>query len=346
MLFIFILLIILAIFITKPNFLDVIIITFLGYLSLISTNAADYNSYNNIYYAISSHELYETGYGWYLINSWARTQGLQYNQLKALLTILGLLLTVYTIHQLIGKNYNLTWGLYLLYPSLINVVQIRFFIAMSIVLFGLTFLSKGTIKGNLLYALIVVAAFTIHTSAAFYLIFLLVPIVEKKERLFSELIFMVAICLVPLKNNLQQIVGIFANERQLTYFDSSKSLIVQLILIGVIISIWIITNRLNKIIQRDIEDRKVKAGVRFIKNINTCMLLLIPLITISAELGRVERISWILVYAIIGMIVDKRKVIIGEKIKISPRFLGISIGMFGFFIMILYLAPDAFRTIF
>ena len=347
MIYFFIGLILLGLFLPKGNIVALLTIIFLGWLSLITINIADFSSYQGIYYAISKDQLYQTGYGWYLLNSIGRNLGLTYIQFKTILVVVDLILLFITIKYFVGRNLNYIWALYLLYPSLINVTQIRFAFAMSLVLFGLIFLFKKKLWSTIVYIFLVLIAISIHTGTAYYLLFLLIPIIEKKERLFSWILIIVTICLIPFKNLLQQIVSIFANNRQISYFDNSQSLGSTLIMIGVIIAFWLLSNHLDMLIEHAPQiTKREKSLSKFIRNINLCMLFILPLLPLSIELARVQRISWVLFYIQLSIfLVTKEDLILGG-IKLNSKAFGLIIGLFGFFVLIMYMAPLTFTSIF
>ena len=347
MIYFFVGLILLGLFLPKSNIVALLTIVFLGWLSLISINITDFSSYQGIYYAISKDQLYQTGYGWYFLNSIGRNLGLTYIQFKTILVIVSLILLFITIKCFVGQNLNYIWALYLLYPSLINITQIRFAFAMSLVLVGLIFLFKKKLWSTIVYVLIVLMAISIHTGTSYYLLFLLIPIIEKKERLFSGILIIITICLLPFKNFLRQIVRIFANDRQTSYFDNSSNLGAILVMIGVIIVFWLLSKYLDKNIKQNAKATKNEKDVsRFISNINLCMLFILPLIPLSVELARVQIISWILLYMQLALFLVTREDVILGRMRVNSKFLGLIIGLFGFFILIMYMAPLTLSSIF
>lgn len=131
-----------SILIKRPNFFPPLIIMFLVTINYDAPNVADFMSYNNIYNSITNKELYQTGYGWYLLNNLGRTLGLDYNHYK-MWTIIIAGCCIWMISRiLVGKGENFIFGLYLLYPALLDTVQLRFYTAMTIVLIGILFLVK------------------------------------------------------------------------------------------------------------------------------------------------------------------------------------------------------------
>lgn len=347
MIYIFIGLIILGVLLPKINIVSLLIIIFLGWLSLISVNIADFSSYEGIYYLISSDRLYQTGYGWYLLNSIGRNLGLTYIQFKTVLVVISLILLLITIKYFLGQNLNYIWALYLLYPSLINITQIRFAFAMSLVLFGLIFLFQKKVWSTIVYAFIVLGAMTIHTATAYYLLFLLIPLIEKRERFFSRLLVILTFCLLPFKNLVRQLVTLFANDRQISYFDNSNNFRSTLIMVGVVIAFWLLSKYFDTTIKHNSRaSEKEKRISQFISNINLCMLFLLPILPLSIELARVQRISWILLYMQLGIFLINREDPLFGGVKLNSKVLGLVIGLFGFFVLIMYMAPLAFTSIF
>ena len=349
MLYIYIGLIILAILTFQHKYLDYLIIAFLGWLATISTNAADFTSYENIYYVISSDRLYETSYGWYVLNNIGRSLNLNYAQFKGVLTIIALLLILITCHIFLGRNYNYIWGLYLLYPALLNIVQIRFFVAMAISTFAMIFLERNKIYSILIYFLLISIEISIHTWTAFYLLFLFIPIIEKNKRIFSEIIIIGTIILIPFRSLVRNTIAFFATSRQTSYFevDQAGSMSTIIITISVVIIFYLLSKKTNMIIKDDerftVRQKKLS---ELINNVNLCLLVLIPVILLSTEFARVQRISWLLMYIQVTMLsVKEVKVPIG-RIQISSKLLGNIIALFGFCVMLLYLAPLAFSSIF
>lgn len=349
MIYLFIILIVLALLTSSKKYFDYIIIAFLGWLTTVSTNAADFTSYENIYYVISSRQLYETGYGWYILNAIGRFFNLNYAQFKGLLTVMGLLLLLIFCKVLLGRNYNYIWGLYLLYPALINVVQIRFFIAMAISTFALIFLLANKFSGSIIYFLLINAAITIHSGTAFYLIFLLIPIIEKNKKIFSWILIIGTVILIPLKKTIQSTISFFATSRQTSYFENTNvgSMMTTIITVSIIIIFYLLSNRMNHVIQEQAEfNTKEKKSSELINEVNLCLLILVPAIFLSTEFARVQRIAWFLMYVEIAILSTKEVEVSIGHFRINSKLLGGIIGIFGFCVMIMYLAPLAFSSIF
>ena len=97
--------------------------------------------------------------------------GLSYTAFVALLSLVGLGLIHATVRHF-TSNWNYVYALYLIYPFLFDAIQIRNFLAVSIVTFAARYLTARR-RGLLAFVALVLVASTIHVIALFYLILLL-----------------------------------------------------------------------------------------------------------------------------------------------------------------------------
>ncbi|PKM90622.1 MAG: hypothetical protein CVU85_00245 [Firmicutes bacterium HGW-Firmicutes-10] len=114
--------------------------------------------------------------------------GLSLNSFRFIIGLFGFSLIFITIKKY-SSYPNYVLSLYLIYPFINDVIQIRNFIAASIVIFSIRYLLEDK-KGNLLkYALFVFLASLFHISSLFYLVLILVKYL--KTRHFLNLILIV-----------------------------------------------------------------------------------------------------------------------------------------------------------
>ena len=359
MLFAFWGLIVSALIIRKPNFYPALIIFFLVKINYNAPNVADFSNYSNIYNNITERDLYQTGYGWYVLNNIGRNLGLDYNHYKAWSIIVCTLCIWCVSRYLLGESSNMLAGLYLLYPALIDTIQIRFYTAMTIVLIGIVFLAQQKMWSTITYIGIVLLASTIHTSALFYLTFAIYPIIEKHVNKLKYILVVISIFFIVFRNQLYGFITMFSNERQMQYFDSGSGVtsgsgwLLPIAILSIII-MYLVDNQLYQLISTNLNFSEIdRRNASTIRGISLMMFLLIPLVILSGELYRVFRIIFILSYISIG-IIAKRGVPISlghikfgnRLINISPEFLGGAIAFIAFAINILYLTPAAFDSYF
>ncbi len=129
---------------------------------------------------------YERGYAWahgaFSINSELGTQllyklfilfGLEYKHFLIVISLVGLSLIYNTIKKY-TDGVALVLSLYLIFPFVIDVVQARNFLSMSIVLYATRFLIDESRRGILKYLILILLATSIHYSAIFYTSLLLI----------------------------------------------------------------------------------------------------------------------------------------------------------------------------
>ena len=132
-------------------------------------NNNDFLEYKEKYEYLDKDVLLEPGYG--LLNYLFRSLGFDFMMFKALISFLGLLLIYRTIWKL--TDYKaLVATLYLIYPFIIDITQIRNFIASSIVIFAIPLLFQKGISSIFKYVAFVLTAATVHSAAFFYLVFI------------------------------------------------------------------------------------------------------------------------------------------------------------------------------
>lgn len=359
MLIIFWCLVIGSILIKKPNFFPPLIIVFLVVINYNAPNVADFMSYNNIYNSITDKDLHQTGYGWYVLNNLGRTFGLDYNHYKMWTIIIAGCCIWMVSRILVGEGANIIAGLYLLYPALLDTVQLRFYTAMTIVLIGILFLVKQRQWSTTIFIVFVLVAYTIHSSAIFYIVFAFYPIIDKISDKLKYVIVGISILLVIFKSKLLSLVYYVANVRQLQYLDSAygvtsgSSYLLAIAIISIVV-MYFINNRILMLVNSNsLFSDSDKQTVSTIRGISLMMFLLIPLVILSGEFFRVFRIIFILSYISIAILSKNsngyqiKNIKYNEKnVEINSKFLGLLIAVVAFIINILYLAPDAFNSYF
>lgn len=359
MLIFFWVIIIIATLIKRPRIFPIVVTAFLVKLNYNAVNVADFGSYNGIYNNISATQLYQTGYGWYILNNLGRNLGLDYNLYKTYSILLCMIVVWGISWFLIGESSNLVFGLYLLYPAVLDTIQLRFFTAMTISLIGILFLSKQKVWSTFIYVIIVIAAATVHTSVLFYLIFAAYPIINKYREKIKYVIVGLTILLIVLKSKLHNFVALLSNNRQMQYFDKSTGVTSgsSYLLITAIVSLFLLYF-INTQIYREIKENisfseTDKKSVETISGISLMMFFMIPLVILSGEFFRIFRIMFILTYISLAILIKNNDrynfnhLSYGDKkIQLDPRIIGFMIALLGFAVNIMYLAPQAYTSYF
>ncbi|WPC09060.1 EpsG family protein [Globicatella sp. PHS-GS-PNBC-21-1553] len=159
-----------------------------------NTYNADYNFYKLVYNSItiygngsSLYNRFEPGF--MLIYRLLAFFHLEYQQVISIICIFGLALMFYTVKKF-TNNILPFFVLYSIYPLFLDIVQVRNFLSMCILFFGLNFYISEK-KSKYLWSLFfVIIATTIHYSEIFYIFipFLLMIPVNKLEKNFPVIL--------------------------------------------------------------------------------------------------------------------------------------------------------------
>jgi len=114
--------------------------------------------------------------------------GLNYRGFLILISLCCYLLINSTI-KLYCNSYSYVYLLYFIYPYLIDVIQIRNFIVMSILIYSVRYLVNDGLNGKIKYIVLLFIAATIHRISIVYL-----PLILIRSEKQNTFIYYLAIC--------------------------------------------------------------------------------------------------------------------------------------------------------
>lgn len=146
---------------------------------------ADYYGYQQTYYSIGSYnvfyeyfEQFEIGYRYFC--RFMFSLGVDYDTFLIIYSLIGLLLIGSTIIKFTNKpGYVL--ALYFIYPFLMDIVQIRNFMAMAFIIFGIRYLFSSRKVDQFKYVFFVFLAASFQSVGLFYLILLFAKMQSVKK---------------------------------------------------------------------------------------------------------------------------------------------------------------------
>ena len=107
--------------------------------------------------------------GWFLLNRAVAATGLSARGFICAVLALCTFLTS-RFYRRVGCDWNLQWSLFLLFPALVQCVQLRFFLGFSIVLASFAGIANDEKKSIARFVAGVFLAFTIHSSMLVFLV--------------------------------------------------------------------------------------------------------------------------------------------------------------------------------
>lgn len=185
-------------------------------------------------------------FGFQFLNFISSKIGFSYNEFLLIISSLGLILILSTI-RLYTKNISYTFSLYLLYPFIWDTIQIRNFLAMSIIIFGSRYILT-TNKKYFKYILCVCLASSMHITSMFYIVGIFVGIKSLKKSwiyitylsIFFSLLLSI---IVPI------IVNNLGSRKLEVYLLTSTSLQTKIFLIGYLTCSFCLITIANEIIK-------------------------------------------------------------------------------------------------
>jgi len=143
----------------------------------------DYVGYKLKYDSIKNHNatdfIFSNPYvGFNMFQFVCHAIGLSYQQFLFIVALLGYTLIIDTLHYF-HANMNYVLLLYLFYPFFYDVIQIKNFLAMSIVIYSIRYLLNNTKSATLKYVVLIILASLFHIVSVSYLLLLLTKLKRK-----------------------------------------------------------------------------------------------------------------------------------------------------------------------
>lgn len=275
----------------KLNFIVFFMLLFMWLLFSGNIENADYANYLLRYEYIQ-----QTGQGFLgnelgftLLMKIAAYFSLSYNQFLMIVSAIALSL-IYSSIKLYTKHTQYVLSLYFIYPFLLDIVQVRHFLAMSIIVYAIRFVER---KSYLKYIISIILAFNIQFSAILYLPFIFFEKMKIKKIWFISLsVIIIGIFLVNTSFIVSLISLVVPIEKISLYFNNRAGIgfLVQWIIpILFLIPLYIIYTNIHLRI------------VEIVYKLNIYLLMLFPLTMINGTSARVFRMAIILnliIYAI------------------------------------------------
>lgn len=205
-----------------PELYWVLVGILLSFISVTTATYADMETYTNIfnwtnYYGVN----YDT-IGWSFLCKCFYMMGFNYRGMIPFVIFLSVFLIDGSCRKLHVPEDEVL-SLLLVFPGLMNVIQLKFFLAISVVVYSLTFLQRPSKYGVLKYLLGTTIATMIHSASLFCFIFVMTILIRKKDMVKPIVMAIITILLVIVfLRFIPVLAGFFMNEEKITrYFTGA-----------------------------------------------------------------------------------------------------------------------------
>lgn len=269
------------------------------------TTTLDYSGYQ-YYYDLLVNGLPGNRLEWLytLLSKLAISHNFEYAQFRLWLICATFIILFISVVRLTERPIIFV-ALFLLFPFFNEVTQVRSFVAYSLVLLGLTFLKKLTLKNTIIFEFIVWLGMGFHSSAA---IFIFIPLIQLLIRKFGisrssrlATIFTILFSLVLIVtskigfviNVIAKMLDIVAgNSISITFIDlmghsSNRKLFFLIALISYVVFQWGLANLGEKLFENSAQNQVPYPQYALL----IMGEMLLPLLLLSDQLQRFQRIG-------------------------------------------------------
>ena len=270
----------------------------------------DYYTYYKVY--TLGADVFEPGYN--LISKIACDVGLSFFAFRNILIAISIIMLFVSLN-LMHMNCNIAIALYGIVSMTLDFIQIRNFLAFSIVLFSLHWLFENTKKGKIKYLIGVLVASSIHSISLVYLLFLLYDGNEQKKSFHHKILvalFVGMLCMSVLMkvgpisiSSISQYLFLFNEQKEAAYTMSSLQWGFLLFWLPEIIFIMISWYIRKKTMEISAKETAVVADSLFWLNI--CIACLFPLCIVNINFVRIFRNFAIVNYGLLPVLLSLPK---------------------------------------
>lgn len=317
----YVVLIVLGLLLKKSMVYDFLVIVFLGVLSWINIDAADYKS---VYLPIYQNPFADTNvdFGWSILCEIGNLIGLSYNGFACILTVLALV-ALRQVGRYLEVNTSFMLALFMIYPGLMSIVQFRQFIASVIGALALMVFASSIRYKYIWFSLLIVVAFLIHRSAAILLVLLFMPLLHICKRTGKAIVLALFFCVGIIVFLNANAIGslIFGEYRTDVYLGASggenivsplggiRNMLLIFAMAFVVYNCYRAICKISSSISVEgISSIHIAKIGRYTMLLNVSMIVLIPFVFISNDFMRFERYAFtyaLILFAIMPAILVK-----------------------------------------
>lgn len=202
----------------NSKYLFYVMFGWMWFLFTFSYGTADYDMYHALYEGTLNNKV---EYGFTLLCEIFNLMHIPYQVFVGIYGIIGLSLVAVTIHKFSSKK-SLVAACYFIFPFVFDAIQLRNFMALSLIIFALRFLIRNNKFDWLKYLILNIIAISFHTFAIICLFFLLLNFISKKRLyIICTLGAIVEFVILLNKNILIEFLSLFVKESKIeAYFIS------------------------------------------------------------------------------------------------------------------------------
>lgn len=236
--------------------------------------------------------------GYFIIMKIFANLGISYHGFIACIGLICYLLIFSTVKKY-TNNYNYICFLYMIHLFVFDIIQMRNFISVSIIVYAIRYLVEYTNKGKIKYIICILIASTIHNTALFFLILIIIKRNNTNSFVKFIAIFSIVGCIIVFFNGgkipfISEIMNnLLEGTVRGTYLNVVVPLryIISLFLLQIVnfTMILICRNQSNKIYNKEKISNEQREFINLIFWANTIAFMFLPLYMQSINFYRLMR---------------------------------------------------------
>lgn len=306
--------VILGIVFQRSKFITIVQLTICAVIFSINTDNPDYSGYLGTYNSVKEGGIYWDYFQRYdplykLLVRISNGLGLNFNAFRLFVFLLCMLFAYSGIKKL-TKRTSFVTSLYMLFPFVMDCIQLRNFIAEAIIVFSVRYLVnpgclKNRRKNMIKYALCVVIASMFHYVSAVYIIFIIVFFRKRFDTFFK----------LGLSASALLSLGLYFTKRRMVsdtgYFATSVSIVtflfLSIITVGLALILKYYMTKSNR--GRVEQDQVIQYIIRYLK----VTTIFIPMIIFHYDMFRFIRNLLFVFSGFAGYYLSKVKIMQGKR---------------------------------
>mgnify|MGYP000876111156 FL=1 len=318
---------------------------------------ADYEFYVLRYKSTATYYTLEPLY--VILQNIAKSFEFQYSTFLILMSFIFLLIRFFVILKFTDKP-NYVISLWMLYPFIMDIVQIRQFYATTIVMLGIYFLFASKKLGSVKFVICVMLATLIHSSNLVYMLLLVPYLWDFSIKKFKRVIFlMVIVSITMLRTGLLKILGQnvatmlgFGVKFRETFIAANRQYSLNNLYYYVfqIVVLFILCEFVFRKIDCIKSDIVINNGINSMKFIewaeksNWILLLVIPLVWFSGDIYRIQHGFLTIVYIVASLMTRNKGLVIKKSYLLGK--IAMCLTALLFFYWVLLYVPSLRETTF
>lgn len=283
---------------------DLYVIVLLTWMVYSHISVPDYDNYAEVYRIVGLGKLYRSlGMGWYGVMVAGNAAGLSFRLFKTLVCLTGFLVIAWNVRRF-AKNPSsrmLAWGLYLIFPALLDCIQMRYLLAQCLIVTGVTFLREFSFKNLFWFCVLIGAACLMHTTSPIFFGLLVVYILNKWPKTGTALIAVVAVGLFLLIPQVGRIMESYAYLTRIrVYIQEGNPMGLPGIAVTIVMQagLYLICRLMYT---KWSGDERVKHYFRLCMNMSLAAFVIVPLCLFDTNFIRLLRFLWIFCFTAAGI---------------------------------------------